>query len=259
MLEASDDTIRLLAGDSRDGSRCAREVPLAGLLTWLSSRAVEASGFQTPLLAPGTRFFQTRGDHTVAVVEQPPQIRSVQWVNEAQDGFEPRRLAFPFLVFVFSFEGGELDAYQQLYYRTAPLDGLDAPLLHANLLNVTCGSDSPAHWLCLGHEPVAELAWPAKLAAALDNFWTAGFNYDLEVPRGSGFTRLRHLDPRVSSVESWEAASRENPSFPLSIDWPEAGLTLRQAVDESMCWTRAPVFPSSFQELADALYRVPVN
>lgn len=259
VLEARGEYIRLLSVDGAEELTCTRQVPIKAFLRTLADRAVSAAGLQTPLLAPGTRLVSTRGTKTVVVVEQAPQVRPVRWINDTDDGYEIRRLAFPFLVFIFSFDSGELDAYQQLYYRVEPLDRLDAPLRQANLLNVTVASDGPAHWLCLGHQPTAELEWPHRVEAALENFWSATFNRDFEVPRGSGFTRLAGLDPRICSVEAWEAASRVDPLFPLKIDWPAAEVTLGQAIIESMAWNSPPMFPDNLAGLADTLYRVPVE
>jgi hypothetical protein len=260
LIELRGDTARCLQAGVEDSQRT---VSLQALLDWLAQRATESSGYETPLLPPGTRLVKQRGRKTAVVVEQPPQVRTVEWINDgedpslAPDAFVARRFAFPYLVFVLSFDEGELDGYQQLYYRAAPLDGLDAPLLQANLLNVTIGGDSPANWLCLGRQPVAELEWPARVETALRSFWATPFNLDFEAPRGSGFTRLRSLDPRVSSAAAWESASAEDPLFPLAIEWPPARLTLGEAVEETLRTAARPPYPASLAELVDVFYRLP--
>jgi hypothetical protein len=262
ILELQDGVARLLRSGPGGERTCEREIPVGALLDWLAERAVAARGFETHLLAPGTRYIRALGRKTVLVLEEPPRRRRVIWVNGGdnpglpEDASIPRWLAFPYVVIVLSFEDGEGDGYHQLYYRTTPLDSLDAPLLHANLLNVTTGRDSPAHWLCLGQEPLASLDWPEKVQQALHTLWATPFNFDFEVPRGSGFTRLRTLDPRIVSGAVWERASEVDPLFPLQVNWPPAGLTLREAVAESLASIRPPVFPRDVESVADAVYRL---
>jgi hypothetical protein len=263
LIELRSDVARLLRVRA-DGERvCEREVSLSALLGWLAARAVAATGCETPLLVPGTRAVHRLGDKTVVVIEQPPQRRRVVWANAGEDASlpedapVPRWLAFPYVVILLSFENGEADGYHQLYYRVAPLDTLDAPLQQANLLNVTTGRGSPAHWLCIGQAPLQQLDWPTRLERALESLWDAPFNLDFEVPRGSGYTRLRRIDPRIASAAAWEEASRADPLFPLHVAWPSAGLTLREAVAESLASTARPRFPDDLASLADALYRVP--
>jgi hypothetical protein len=95
------------------------------------------------------------------------------------------------------------------------------------------------------------------VASALRSFWDTPFTMDFEVPRGSDFTRSRDLDARISSVAHWEQASVANPLFPLSVAWPDTGLTLQEAVAESLLSAPPPRFPASVEELADILYRIP--
>jgi hypothetical protein len=265
IIELLDGRARLLRVGPTGDRTCERELSLPALLAWLADRAVAAAGYQTPLVIPGARHVAVLGAKTVIVVEQAPRVQRVQWINAGddpslpEDAFVDRLLAFPYIIFILSYEDGEPDGYHQLYYRTRPLDRLDAPLLQANLLNVTQGRDSRAHWLCLGQNPAGDLPWPARMEQALQSFWGTPFNLDFEVPRGSGFTRLRTLDPRIASAKQWEAASRLDPLFPLTIPWPEAGLTLEEAVQESLASIRPPAFPTSLQGLADAMYRIPTE
>jgi hypothetical protein len=91
----------------------------------------------------------------------------------------------------------------------------------------------------------------------LRSFWETPFTMDFEVPRGSDFTRSRDLDPRIGSVTQWEQASAADPLFPLAVAWPDTGLTLAEAVAESLSSVAPPRFPTSVQELADVLYRLP--
>jgi len=257
----------------RDRARCFqsgvehtdRTVSIESLLGWLRRRATDAAGFETPLLIPGTRLVKQLGHRTAIVVEQPPQVRTVDWINDGEDPSLPtdayvrRRFAFPYLVFVLSFDDAELDGYQLRVYVTSPLASLESPLLEANMLNVTTGRDSPASWLCIGRQEVAALDWPDKVESALRSFWATPFNLDFEAPRGSGYTRLRSLDPRVRSAVAWEQASLDDPLFPLSVPWPAAGLSLAEAVEETLRMAVPAQFPTKLQDIVDAIYRLPVS
>lgn len=244
------------------GPTLERRVALSEMLDAFAG-AVRQAGFETPLLPAGVRMWRQAGGHTVVVFEQPPQVRRVHWVNDGErpdldyDAYIERTLAFPYTVFVFSFDGGVADGHQQLYYRTAPLKDMDDPLLMPNLLNVTIGGDAPVCWACLGKLPEGLATWDQRVSAAVGGFWSAGFNHDFDVPRGACFTRLTGLDPRIASVDAWERASRADPLFPLGIPWPDTGVTLAGAV-EAAAGNRDPVpVPATLGDLGDLLYRVP--
>ncbi|MEK7217288.1 MAG: hypothetical protein AAB289_17020 [Chloroflexota bacterium] len=239
-----------------------RAVPLPRFLESLAE-ATRREGIETPLLPVGTRLWRQRGDHTTVVVEQAPQMRRVQWVNDGErpelawEAYIERTLAFQYTVFVFSFDQGVLDGRQQLYYRNQPLVSLQDGLLMPNLLNVTVGGDSPACWACLGKPNAEAVSWGERISAAVAGFWSAGFNHDFDVPRGSCFSKLTHLDPRIETVAAWELASLADPLFPLTLPWPPAGMTLVQAVDAAG-WERDPEpGPVSLEDLGDLIYRLP--
>ena len=46
--------------------------------------------------------------------------------------------------------------------------------------------------------------------ATLDHFWKAEFSHG---------TLMRMPDKRSETLETWESASKENPMFPLSVEW----------------------------------------
>lgn len=228
----------------------------------LNEGVLTSYGYQTPLLPPTVRYIEQRLDKTVVVVEQPPQVRRVLWVNDGEnpgishDEYVERSLAFPFVVLLLSFDGAELDGRQQLYYRRAPLSSLEDPLLQPNLLNVTPDRDSGACWLCLGKIGPAA-SWAERIAGAVESFWASGFNHDFDVPRGSGFTLLHGLDPRIATASAWEDASRQDSLFPLGIDWPDAGLCLGDAIGFAYAGEQPAPGLSSLDQVGDILYRVP--
>lgn len=245
-----------------DALALERAAPLRGFLESLAV-ATRKGGFETPLLPVGVRLWRHRGDHTTVVVEQAPQLRRVQWVNDGEapelpwEAYVERTLAFPYIVFVFSFDHEVLDGRQQLYYCNAPLASLEDDLLMPNLLNVTVGGDSPVCWACLGKPNAAAVGWGERISGAVAGFWSAGFNHDFDVPRGSCFSKLTGLDPRVETVAAWERASLADPLFPLAIAWPPAGVSLADAI-EAAGWERDIEHgPETLADLGDIIYRLP--
>jgi hypothetical protein len=93
--------------------------------------------------------------------------------------------------------------------------------------------------------------------ALINFFWSTGFNQDIA---NSAFERAQILDPRFAGFAAWEAASQENPLFPLEVDWEPAGRDLPGLWAECLKLhgeTDQPV--ASAEELADILYRLPVG
>jgi hypothetical protein len=215
-----------------------------------------------PVLPPGTRWLCQRQDLMLLVVEQLPQGRTLR-VSAGKKGggeeYHSFRVAFPYIVYVLTFyrEGFE---EMKMFYRVAPLAALDDTLYHTNLPNVR---GEPGHYgsqrVCLRYRP--EMLEGVPLAAAtpalIDFFWSTGFNQDIAA---SAFERGQELDPRLASFASWEAASRDNPLFPLEVNWEPAGRNLPGLWAECLKLhgdRDAPL--ESASELADILYRLPVG
>jgi hypothetical protein len=91
----------------------------------------------------------------------------------------------------------------------------------------------------------------------IDFFWSTGFNQDIT---GSAFERAQNLDSRIASFEAWEAATQQDPLFPLQINWEQTDRTIPGLWLECLKLhgdTDRPV--ASAEELADILYRLPVG
>ena len=70
---------------------------------------------------------------------------------------------------------------------------------------------------------------------------TTGFNDSSDRHEGaSWFSESARVDPRVASVESWEAATAKGPLFVLDVPWLRTGLSLRQVVERVFKNQRAP-------------------
>ncbi len=248
------DAARLLRPGA-GGVVVAREVRLADL----AAACADASRMErTPLLPAGTRLF-TRWRHTtVLAIEEPPRVRRVRWSGKTlktEGSYSEHQLAFPFVVYLVGFYRTDFDA-MRIYFRTAPLVAEDDPLHLPSLWNVQAAESPLAKCrACLrgrpeGHErPIGEQA-----AGLIEFFWATGFNQDIEE---NCYDRARKCDPRLASLEAWEAATARDPLFPLAVSWEPAGLSLGQALDH---WRRHGDHGRAIEQasdLADAMYRLP--
>ena len=124
-------------------------------------------------------------------------------------------------------------------------DGLDTELCYPALLNCSRFPNSPDHplsWICVEHLPPSDLkdaksaseAYHKGVTALLEHLYGAAFNLSSDTHElSSWFTETvkAGVDERVSSIEAWEQASREDGLFALDVPWLPTGLTLRAIVE----------------------------
>lgn len=190
------------------------------------------------VLPDRVRLWSERGDCVGLAIELPPGPRTVRVLREdSKSPFGPSAryreatLSFPWVVLPIVFHRGALTGMAQLYYRTRPLaEGSD--LLFPNLYNVARGYGLPC-WLCLANlGDVSSLPWPAKVHAIVDHVFGAGWNRSSEVHEGNSYWgSTSGLDPRVASIEAWEAATREQPMFACQVQWKAAGSTIHAELE----------------------------
>lgn len=172
------------------------------------------------LFPRGCRFCFCKGDNTVVVIEQEPQVRSLllhqcilneQYESNFTNAAERLALALPYVVFVLQFKD---DKFTSMYcgWRTAPLrdieDQLCAPILpnmHENL-NVCMGA--------MVNNTHIDICSQTEMA--LNHFWNSKFNNDLS----EHWWRKSTIDCRIKDARTWSENSIENSLFIL-----EANLT----------------------------------
>jgi len=190
----------------------------------------------------GVRISRQQGDVLAVAFEIPPGARRVRWIRDdsaepfgATASYREVQLAFPFVIVLLVLHRGRLTGQQQLYYRTAPLESADDPLLLPNLYNVAEGYGQRC-WLCLQHvRQRPEWTPDQTIANAIDHTFSAAFNRSSDVHEGNSYwERMRDVDPRVASVDAWEEATRADRGFPLGVDWRPAGTSIRREFD-TMC------------------------
>lgn len=238
--------VRLFRRD-KDGARVlAREATVAELVRALSGNR------QLPLLPPGSRWACRTGPALAIVVEHLPQVRPVRWFGEASI----RRLAFPFVVYILVFDHDSLET-MHVFSRPRILASEDDPLHVPALLNVQASHTTAAYCrACLrGHPDWFEQPVRIQAERALEFFWSSGFDGDVT---DNTYARFAGCDRRLASPAIWEAATRENPLFPLEVPWPLAHPHLAAAVDGLLA-LRSPAsrLPGDVSDLADVLSRLP--
>ncbi len=235
----------------------ARRAPLDSLLRYVS-RVMPPP---LPVLPAGSRWLRQRKDLLLLAVEHPPQCRTlrVSRGKKGDDGYRSYRLALPYILYLLTFYRDGFEE-MKMFFRVSPLAAAADPLYHTCLPNVR---GEPGHYgsqrVCLRYRPEMLEGVPLGEAvpALIDFFWSTGFNQDIT---NSAFERARDLDPRLQSLAAWEAASAENPLFPLEVSWHPAARHLPDLWTECLKLhgeTEQPVQGAS--ELADILYRLPVG
>jgi hypothetical protein len=248
--------VLLLEEGSNKQLRVARRTRLHTLLRYLSRLMPPP----LPLLPAGTRWLCQKQNLLLLVLEDPPQCRSLS-VSEGKKGdkgeYLSYRLAFPFIVYILTFYRGDFEE-MKMFYRTSPLVSPEDPLFNTNLPNVR---GKPGYYgtqrVCLRYRPEMLEGVPLAQAATslIEFFWSTGFNQDIEQ---SAFLWSMGRDPRIGSFEAWEEATRENPLFPLEVDWENSGRTLPSLWEECLRLhgeTDAEV--TTAEDLVDILYRLP--
>lgn len=212
------------------------------------------------ILCDGVKCVLPVAGGVILVHQTPPQVCNFQWItddSEADYGpataYRTVRLALPYVIVVAVFvESGRnsgvpmLGGRNECFFSNEPLEsnGLATPLAYPSLLNCSKLDESAGgalSWICTQHLSASETAGRKTLDASLRDGLTAllrhlfesGFNRSSENHEGaSGFgaTVEAGVDPRIASVETWEAATRADPLFVLDVPWLSTGRTLGEIV-----------------------------
>ena len=258
VIEIQEAAARLFRVDGEGRRRLERQVSLRSLADAMAGR-----GPWPGVLPPGTRLALARGPSLVMAIEQAPQVRRVEWrpgtLKEAAGeagaaGRRPVALATPYVLHLVRFFRETFEE-MRVYYRTATLQAEGDPLSLPNLWNVQAAESPLARCrACVRGRPALEgLALGAQAVAAIEFFWAAGFNLDVE---DNCFEQARRLDARVASLEAWEAATASDPLFVLQVPWAPAGLTIRQAMEHLLHWGHDGSPVTDAAGLADVMYRL---
>ncbi len=207
------------------------------------------------ILPDGVKTVVSDGHVSVWVHQNPPRLHNFQWIADGSDKpfgpgtkYRTVRVALPYLIVLAVFVSGPdgrmtLSRHNECFFRTAPLEDLEGELLFPALLNCSKFHPPEGHplsWICTQHlrrqsfdtEPDPNRRVRGAITALLRCLLETGFNYSSEQHEGSSwFTESRNVDPRVNTIDAWEAASVDDPLFVLEIPWLKTGLSLSQVID----------------------------
>jgi hypothetical protein len=174
-----------------------------------------------PVLFPrGCRFCSVRGESTIFVIEQDPQIRSLSFqkgmLGESYQYNADRErvsLALPYVIFIVHFRN---NSFAGLYcgWRKQPLASLEdmlsrpvLPNIHDNL-NVCLGSG-----FSVQQDSMSEMA-----TEAIDSFWNSTFSNDMSSAWWSKF----RVHPEMVTAKTWARQSIMDSTFILHTNFLES-------------------------------------
>ena len=179
------------------------------------------------LMPDNTRFYYRSGNTEILLMEFQPQIRLVKFSkdfdcivfptngSEYVNEYNTYTLPFPYLVFVFKFVKGFFSSLY-LSFGVLPLQRLEMQPLIPFLPNI--------HKLkvCLGDKQLSSQLVPHDIAQQttfiLDHFWSSVFNKEYSEEYHYIIASNRN-DGRLSGLNSWQQAGKEDPLFVLDVPW----------------------------------------
>jgi hypothetical protein len=209
------------------------------------------------VMPDGVKWVISRREHTIVLHQTPPAVHSLKWIaagSPAKYGpkttYRQVRIALPYLIVFAVFlprRDGRLrlgDA-NECFFRTEPLRSPDDELFYPALLNCSKfdSSERPLSWICTQNLVHTRLPLRAGinervrqgLADLMRCLLQTGFNYSSdEHELSSWFTETTGVDPRVSSIERWEQATREDPMFVAEIPWLPVGKGVREVAERAL-------------------------
>jgi hypothetical protein len=243
----SDERVTIQGGqvEARLSEGVTATMDLPDLVQLLAPPAMSTAGVVLP---EGVRMMFSTRRMSIFIWELVPQVYRVKWIGKDskvpfgmpghEARYEFRRLALPYLIIVAVFARDPrgrlvLTGRNEAYFRTAPLaDGTDR-LLFPALLNISkfprgCAAEHSLAWICTQHTNLAGLAGTAddnrrlreSLQALKHTLMDTGFNYSSEHHELTSYWSLsaRRI-PQVADLDRWEALSREDPLFTLTVPW----------------------------------------
>jgi hypothetical protein len=210
----------------------------------------------------GCRFCFTKGDSTIFVIEQDPQVRSLAFqrgmLGDAYDvlrGTERVALSLPYVVFIFHFRTG-VDASVYTGWRNTKLRSLEDKLAKSLLPNnhdnmsVCMGNNfTPPQDTTFGRTMGRDLM-AEHIDSAISHYWQSQFNNDLATDWWCKYK----LDNRLADGKSWANNSESNPMFILEVRLPYDGQkSLREMLNWLTTYENEPDENSLRHKLAESI------
>ena len=227
-------------------------MPLTDFIDKVSGPTV---GDRTPIFPDGIKATVRRGKTEIWISQKNPALYSFEWVsNDSKPRFGPGtnyrtvQIALPYLVIFTVFVPGKdglptLSKNNECFFSTRPI-GWDTELHFPALLNCSKFNPPENHpmvWICSQYlkrdferEPDISKRMLMAYGELTRCLLETGFNESSEHHEGEswfGATISRSIDPKIESVETWEAASAKNPLFVLDVPWLKTEHTTAQITD----------------------------
>lgn len=194
---------------------------------------------QETVVPRGTRFFFTKGERAMVVIEQEPQVKTIRFSEKflkadfewsvfrlwRQTGSQQFfSLAFPYVIFVLTFWKGRFETLQ-LFYAKKPLSSTEDMLYTSNLPNIYTENGR----VCFSfYDDGSSNSMSDTADEVIARFWGSTFTEDMELRYKAQKSRNR----RFRNVMMWEKASEKNPLFVLKVKFQDSGYTIQKLYRE---------------------------
>ena len=209
---------------------------------WDSFQSYKAVSKDTPLMLPDRcRMAYTKGNMTLFLIEQSPQVRTVtvekemlkqhSMDNAASSTKTACRftLAYPYVYFLSVFHK-EKFSYLEVYFRNKPLTSAREHLYLAPIPNMF-RDDRGENVMCMGSDFENRVKQETNLVRqcelAVSEFWQATFSADL----GGG--KPHEIDKRIGSYGKWQDNTAKDPLFILGVNWTK-GKTVKGVIESKL-------------------------
>lgn len=188
-------------------------------------------------LPDGIKFYEWRDPFFLVVHQHPPFCRSLRWITDDSPAdygpgtqYRKVRLSVPYAITfaMYFYRGGKLflTGANELYFRNEPLKSKNDKLCFPALLNVSAikTPERTRSWICTQHlHNTPDMDWTTQLGNLISHTWDGAFNRSSERHEGASFYgESQGVHEDLHPVERWEAASRHDDAFALSVPWMPA-------------------------------------
>jgi vacuolar-type H+-ATPase subunit E/Vma4 len=210
---------------------------------WDSFQQMKEKQDDSPYVIPrNARIAYTKGNRTVVVIEQEPQVRTMQFTSGLLKDHEKKaasvtpsgfryRLALPYVYFFIVFDNGNF-SYIEVYFRNKAIQSVKNSVYCATIPNIHHSESYSRLYspVCLG--PSFSISNSSSISVQCEEvityFWQSSFSGDLgKVGQNDGST----LDPRISNYKVWQEESDKDPLFILDVKWPN-GATVKGLIEK---------------------------
>lgn len=206
---------------ARSTSPRVRHLRLRAFVRMLGQLSVQVTDVPQPKVG-ATRFIITNSTTKVWCVEVPPGVYSISdetYVGGAKM-IVRRRISLPWTYMIIR----NRDSTCLVYCRSAQVKGIDDSLCVSPLPNVSRGN------LCLGDNRFEGRVDPNE--SRID--WSLRLLFDAPFVHAGYMTDAILCRERVRGIPKtlleWEAMTVGNPNFAEALIWPEAGISVRNAM-----------------------------